>query len=598
MNISTLVGQYNQATAAGSEKITGTKGVENLVSSLKSLTKGNIFEGTVSSMKNGRVTLALAGGSQISARVDGKVSLSVGQSMFFQVKSNDGTQIAIRPFVVDGNGVNYTLMQALSAAGLPTQSNYLSMVNRMMQEQMPIDKNSLQQMARLVNANGTIDVQTLVQMNKLGIAITPENAAQFENYLGDRQAITAAIDDLINELPTAMQGTDMPEGELRQMNAQVLSVVTENIPDPKGEAVQTENPLLAAAKAAQQGIQWSDEESVVTEDTLGQNAGAVTQEDAAVPGTQADNAVLQAKDAGQEPEGVQITLEPEAAAVPELKAQEAVPPAEHSLEAVLGKEQLTNLNALLGKLTGQEKAGYTFQQSAVSVLKDLQQLLQSDFPVDREHLQKLLDSDAFKSLVKDVLEQQWTIKPEELTGSNQINKLYENLDSQMNRMADVLKATGQESTNFQQMAADIRSNVDFMNQINEAYTYVQIPLKMSGQNASGELYVYTNKKALAEGDKDLTAFLHLDMEHLGPTDVSVRMRGKEVSTNFYLENDEAYDLLEQHLPVLEEKLKSKGYNCKISVTNEAKHVNFVEDFLKKDQPSAGQLHRYSFDMRA
>lgn len=577
MNISTLVGQYNQATAAGSEKITGTKGVENLVSSLKSLTKGNIFEGTVSSMKNGRVTLALAGGSQISARVDGKVSLSVGQSMFFQVKSNDGTQIAIRPFVVDGNGVNYTLMQALSAAGLPTQSNYLSMVNRMMQEQMPIDKNSLQQMARLVNANGTIDVQTLVQMNKLGIAITPENAAQFENYLGDRQAITAAIDDLINELPTAMQGTDMPEGELRQMNAQVLSIVTENIPDVLGgaaqaEAVQAENPLLAAAEAAQQGIPWPHEEAVVTEDALGQNAEAVRQEDAAVPGTQADNAVLQEK--------------------------ETVPPAEHSLEAVLGKEQLTNLNALLGKLTGQEKAGYTFQQSAVSVLKDLQQLLQSDFPVNREHLQKLLDSDAFKSLVKDALEQQWTIKPEELTGSNQINKLYEKLDNQMNRMADVLKATGQESTNFQQMAADIRSNVDFMNQINEAYTYVQIPLKMAGQNASGELYVYTNKKALAEGDKDLTAFLHLDMEHLGPTDVSVRMRGKEVSTNFYLENDEAYDLLEQHLPVLEEKLKSKGYNCKISVTNEAKHVNFVEDFLKKDQPSAGQLHRYSFDMRA
>ena len=587
MNISTLVGQYNQATAAGSEKITGTKGVENLVSSLKSLTKGNIFEGTVSSMKNGRVTLALAGGSQISARVDGKVSLSVGQSMFFQVKSNDGTQIAIRPFVVDGNGVNYTLMQALSAAGLPTQSNYLSMVNRMMQEQMPIDKNSLQQMARLVNANGTIDVQTLVQMNKLGIAITPENAAQFENYLGDRQAITAAIDDLINELPTAMQGTDMPEGELRQMNAQVLSIVTENIPDVLGgaaqaeaaqaevvqaEAVQAENPLLAAAEAAQQGIPWPHEEAVVTEDALGQNAEAVKQEDAAVPGTQADNAVLQEK--------------------------ETVPPAEHSLEAVLGKEQLTNLNALLGKLTGQEKAGYTFQQSAVSVLKDLQQLLQSDFPVNREHLQKLLDSDAFKSLVKDALEQQWTIKPEELTGSNQINKLYEKLDNQMNRMADVLKATGQESTNFQQMAADIRSNVDFMNQINEAYTYVQIPLKMSGQNASGELYVYTNKKALAEGNKELTAFLHLDMEHLGPTDVSVRMRGKEVSTNFYLENDEAYDLLEQHLPVLEEKLKSKGYNCKISVTNEAKHVNFVEDFLKKDQPSAGQLHRYSFDMRA
>lgn len=599
MNISTLVGQYNQAAAAGSEKITGTKGVENLVSSLKSLTKGNIFEGTVSSMKNGRVTLALAGGSQISARVDGKVPLSVGQSMFFQVKSNDGTQIAIRPFVVDGNGVNYTLMQALSAAGLPIESNYLSMVNRMMQEQMPIDKNSLQQMARLVNANGNIDVQTLVQMNKLGIPITPENAAQFENYLGDRQAITAAIDDLINELPTAMQGTDLPEEGLRQMNAQVLSIVTENLSAPQETEMPAGNMLLIAAEAAQEGILWSDETTAnPTEDSLAQSAQAAFSEKNAVSDVQAQDMTQHAENAGEQGE-FQITLETEGAAAAENVAlEDSLPPEEHTLEAVLDKEQLSDLNSLLGKLTGQEQVGYTSKDSVVGVLKDLQQLLQSSMPVNGERLQKLLDSDAFMNLLKDVLEQQWTIKPEELTGSNQINKLYEKLDSQMNRMSDVLKAMGQENSNFQQMAADIRGNVDFMNQINEAYTYVQIPLKMTGQNASGELYVYTNKKALAQGDKELTAFLHLDMEHLGPTDVSVRMHGREVSTNFYLENDKAYDLLEEHLPVLEEKLKNKGYNCKISVINEAKHVNFVEDFLKKDQPSAGQLHRYSFDMRA
>lgn len=127
---------------------------------------------------------------------------------------------------------------------------------------------------------------------------------------------------------------------------------------------------------------------------------------------------------------------------------------------------------------------------------------------------------------------------------------------------------------------------------------MQIPLKMSGQTASGELYVYTNKKALAEGDRELTAFLHLDMDNLGPTDISVKLLNREVSTNFYLENDAAYDLIRAHLPILEERLRAKGYNCKVSVVNENRHVNFVEDFLKKDQPSAGQLHRYSFDMRA
>ena len=38
--------------------------------------------------------------------------------MFFQVKSNDGTQIAIRPYTLNGNSVNLTLVQALKAANL------------------------------------------------------------------------------------------------------------------------------------------------------------------------------------------------------------------------------------------------------------------------------------------------------------------------------------------------------------------------------------------------------------------------------------------------------------------------------------------------
>ena len=137
-----------------------------------------------------------------------------------------------------------------------------------------------------------------------------------------------------------------------------------------------------------------------------------------------------------------------------------------------------------------------------------------------------------------------------------------------------------------------------MNQINEAYTYVQIPLKMNGQNASGELYVYTNKKNMNDPDKELSAFLHLDLDNLGATDVSVKMLHKEVTTNFYLENDESFDLVKQFLPMLDEKLKSKGYNSKINVINESKHINFVDDFMKKDLPAGGQVHRYSFDMRA
>lgn len=47
MQISNLVSQYNNSVANG-EPMTGAKGVEKLVSSLNEMSKGMIFEGTVS----------------------------------------------------------------------------------------------------------------------------------------------------------------------------------------------------------------------------------------------------------------------------------------------------------------------------------------------------------------------------------------------------------------------------------------------------------------------------------------------------------------------------------------------------------------------
>lgn len=579
MHVSDLVGQYNQTTTSGPEKLTGTKGVENLVSSLRSLTKGNIFEGTVSSMKNGRVTLALSNGQQLSARMEGKVSLSLGQSMFFQVKSNDGTQIAIRPFVVDGNGVNFTLMTALNVAGLAVDASHLSMVNKMMEEQMPIDRNSLQQMARLVSANPDIDVQTLVQLKKLGIPITPENASQFENYLDDKQAITDQMEQFIDALPESLQGEDLPVDQMRSMGEKILSILSENLPDI---------PEQAASEGMNAALQ---EGTVLSDQALSQEATGEVAE------SQPQTGAVAAEGAGG-----QVILDENGQPIENMQPQaENLPVANqtpHTLGAVLSEQQQANLNELLGKALGTDTTSYTKDSGVVEVLKDLQQILKDPLPMEREPLGRLLASDEFQALVKDTMEQQWMLTPEDLKEPDKIGKLYAKLEGQLGRLIEAMKASGQESTNVAQLASDVRSNIEFMNQVNQAYTYVQIPLKMSGQNASGQLYVYTNKKALTEGDKELTAFLHLDMDHLGSTDVSVRMLNHKVSTKFYLDNDGAYDLLMVHIPLLEEKLAKKGYQCSVTVENEAKHVNFVEDFLKKDQPSAGQLHRYSFDMRA
>ena len=577
MQISDLVGQYNQASASGAETLTGTKGVENLVSSLRSLTKGNIFEGTVSSMKNGRVTLALSSGQQISARIEGKVQLSLGQSMFFQVKSNDGSQIAIRPFSVEGTGANYTLLQALSAAGVPAESDYLSMVNRMMEEQMPIDRNSIQQMVRMVNAHPEIDVQTLVQLNKLGITIDKQNAAQFENYLDDKQAITNEFDQLIEELPQALESESLSPQQMRSFGSEFLLALTDGLED-----VPLQNNGLVSQEMPAEFVAENTIEKSIAEGNTIEKSGLLE-----------NGELLQTTEDGKAVSQETATDQP----VQQSESYSATP---HTLGALMDGKQLQNLNTMLGELLGTDATGYTKDSGVAEVLKDIQQIFKDSLPIEREQIGKLFSSKEFVHMVKDTMQQQWTLQPQELEadGTDKVTKLYDRMNAQLEKITEALKSIGQENTGFAQTAADIQGNVEFMNQINQAYTYVQIPLQMSGQNASAELFVYTNKKALAEGDRELTAFLHLDLDHLGATDVSVKMKNKQVSTNFYLDDDASYQLISLNVDRLEKRLQEKGYQCNVSVINEAKHVNFVENFLKNYQPSAGQLHRYSFDMRA
>lgn len=608
MQISNLVGQYNNAVSQA-EPISGTKGTQNLVSSLSELSKDSVFEGTVNSVKNGQVKLALPNGQQISARLDGKVNIKQGQSMFFQVKSNNGTVVEIKPYTVGGTGANLTLLQALQAAGLPTDVTNLSMVNKMMEEQMSIDRNSLNQMYHLAQANSDVDVTTLVQMQKLGIPVNPSNAAQFENYLNDKQAITQSMNDLISLLPETFVNENISGENLVKLSTEIMKLITEGLP---------ENVNLNKAETEGGNVLHSGEKSQNI--TLGENASV----DSGLLSGKGENIIEVKLETGaqlnleenievSEGENKEVNKEVNIADG-NVKNKDAVNTSQSSEKQIIlpntladildedGIKEINNqINALLPDIDGNEISMYSKESSVVSVLNDIQNLVEQT-SADRKTILELFSGKEFKALVRNAIEQQWMIKPEELglltKDGNKLSKLYEKVEDQINRMENIVKASGQNNENITNLAANIRGNIEFMNQINEVYTYVQIPLKMNGQSVSGELYVYTNKKNMNDSDRELSAFLHLDLDNLGATDVSVKMFHKEVTTNFYLENDEAFDLVKQFLPMLDEKLKSKGYNSKTAVINESGHTNFVDDFLKKDLPAKGQVHRYSFDMRA
>ena len=635
MQISDLVGQYSRNVANGTEELHGAQSVQKLVSTIGDLSAGSIFEGTINSVCGGKVTLALGNGQTITARLDGKMDLQQGSSMFFQVRANDGQTIAIRPYTELGNVSNPILLNALSAAQVPATDRTLVMVDTMMQEQMSIGRQSILDMAKLVGANPDANVQTIVQMTKLGLPVTEEMAAQFENYLSDRQALVGEMDlaaghmmELLSDealspetafsLYGKMLDIFMPGAEAADAGvtaaAEQESSAAEAGAGAMAEAVGQENAATVAE--AEAGAPTAAEQGIAAASAVAEEAGAASTAETAGQGAAAEAET-----------GVGVTAEltygrtaETPGTVGELLSKEQI---EHlgkmlrNIPALIGNEEifaggeqeevfvdtLSEEGPEVAKLMAQEEAAQeqpvlNEKLTAEQFLQKLGRALAQNGGFGFAGMQKLFAGKEFQTIFRSVIEKQWLLQPEELKQEHKVSGLYERLEQQLSQMEEAVRATGSTQNTFLQTASQVHGNLEFMNQMNQIYHYVQLPLKMSGQNANGELYVYANRKNLRDPDAELTAFLHLDMEQLGSTDVSVRMQNRSVRTNFYLEDDASYDLVEKHLEVLNKRLKSKGYQSSITVTHEKKDISFKENIVKKGKATVGSLHRYSFDVRA
>ena len=625
MQISDLVGQYSRNVANGTEELHGAQSVQKLVSTIGDLSAGSIFEGTINSVHGGKVTLALGNGQTITARLDGKMDLQQGSSMFFQVRANDGQTIAIRPYTELGNVSNPILLNALSAAQVPATDRTLVMVDTMMQEQMSIGRQSILDMAKLVGANPDANVQTIVQMTKLGLPVTEEMAAQFENYLSDRQALVGEMDLAAGHMMELLSDEALPPETAFSLYEKMLDIFMPAAEAGAGaitEAVGQENAAMVAEAGTSTGASAAaaGQESVAAEAGAGAIAEAVGQENAAM--------VAEGQGASAEAEaGAGVTAEltygrtaETPGTVGELLSKEQI---EHlgkmlrNIPALIGNEELfaggeqeevfvdtlSEEGPEVAKLMAQEEAAQeqpvlNEKLTAEQFLQKLGRALAQNGGFGFAGMQKLFAGKEFQTIFRSVIEKQWLLQPEELKQEHKVSGLYERLEQQLSQMEEAVRATGSTQNTFLQTASQVHGNLEFMNQMNQIYHYVQLPLKMSGQNANGELYVYANRKNLRDPDAELTAFLHLDMEQLGSTDVSVRMQNRSVRTNFYLEDDASYDLVEKHLEVLNKRLKSKGYQSSITVTHEKKDISFKENIVKKGKATVGSLHRYSFDVRA
>ena len=627
MQITDLVHQYYNNVSSGSTVSNGTEGIHQVSSTLSQLQEGQVFEGSVVSKDGEKVVISLDNGQNVSARLQGNISLSEGSSVFFQVKSNSGGSIELTP-IPNQLSNNPTILNALDAAGLPASDKNLVMVDSMMKNSMSIDSNALMSMARQIARNPETDVSILVDMNRLRIPTTPEMVSQYENYLANQNAVLDSLSELSTNITESISNGSLNAEDALNLQTEIFQLMTgenagENSPavgDTSGQLAQTPDELTdQTGKTVSQELTGQVKE-IVSQELAGQAGETVSQE---LTG-QARETVNQeltgqvalthdSELAGQLTEEVtgQISEEVSGQSTGEIKGESReviVREAPESVSYALKDSGLSGLERELKALPDFEKMHSSYfdadgklrpDTDAKELARDILQYLREN-PDALKKNADLLTGKSFSALMKNVYEQSFTVKPEELMGKEHpMKELYKNMTVRLNEVDQLLQKTIGEDNPASRTIHNVQDNVKFMDTLNQNYTYLQIPLRMSGQNATGQLYVYHNKrKGKSAENEELTAFLHFDMEHLGSTDIAVKLKNKKVDTRFYMDNDASYDLIEANLPILEARLNAKGYTCKLEVSNDKHPVNFITEIVEKDAPKAGTLQKYSFDVKA
>lgn len=539
---------FSQGKIADSGKVqtqqTDSRAAEQVGRQIRALAPGQTLRGEVVSREGNNAQIRLLQDILIDAKVDADIRLELGQNITFQVKNN-GQVLNLSPLFTN-MATEETVLKALDMASLPANETTIAMTKQLMDAGLPIDKNTLQQIWHESNAFPDAEILDLVNLHRLELPVTEENITQMASYRNLTHQLTEGIADTAQNLTNLLQGL-VENGDVEQaatIYSQILDLLTSE--DMTREAVAGQQPI---------------EELTEPEETeaVGENAQTTAQpsvtasEDRAVPSQK-----MVIEERPEDPQSMQQT----------------------------GTIQ-----------SGQEK---TQEVQEAPQLQNLQKLLKQGLETrDLPLLRSILQNTKVTELPAKLLLDQWSIRPEDVESPEKVEELYQKLGKQLKGLAGTLEENGQSSSSAYQNVTNLSQNIDFLQQINQTYAYIQLPLHLrQGEHKTGELFVYTNKKNLARKDGQVSALLHLDMEHLGPLDVYVALQDTKVSTKFYVQNDAILDYLEANMDALTARLQQRGYDCRCETTlrNELQQTAQALAPLLKTEGSV-PVAQYAFDVR-
>lgn len=550
--------------------------VGKLSADISALKEGEVFRGEILDIVGDKVTISLEEQAKLIARLQAGVELGVGDRLLFSVKENTANQVVIKP-VFDSlySAQTQVLEKALDLAGLsPTEKNF-TVAKELMDAGMPVDKSSMVTiLSQSMRFEGT-SLQTLVSMNKMQIPVTAENISQFGRYenlqhslTGDIAATAESVADFASAFPQGTDGQTMLQ--IAGTISELFAPQTESMDAEQGQSAianMTENMTDTAELDIPHDMASDTEDAHIMKNTMTSGQPAITE---TVTGAN------------------------------EQMMNKMIASFVGKAETNLSEEQFQNVAKALTQAGVPETEVSRLFQNASSegnLFQNMLHTLQTGSLPDAA-LQNFFQDASLKDLMSEIVKKAFSVDPKKMKSPKEIDDLYETILKNTRSFEDAVASHGGNTKGFQQSFQNMRQNMQFMEQLNHQMIYAQMPVRLSNKQTNSELYVYADKRKLQQKKDGISVMLHLDMDHLGATDVKVTLTGSNVHARFYLNDQDSVDIVADNMNTLAKQLADRGF----SLTNEVvkrqpqESINKVVDEVI-DENAEKSIRRYTFDAR-
>lgn len=528
---------------------------------LRDLAAGDVFRGEIININNQNVEILLEGNEHINATMQQALELNIGDKLLFQVKDNSDTQLVIRP--IANNEVSSELVnKSLLTAGLTINDKNIAIVKELIANGQPIDKQSIINMIKLSSVYANESIDKLIDMTKNGIEINRENLDMYDAYTTSSHYISENIMEIGDGILEVFE-------KLLESNISTENFIENNV--SLGNLTESD---INAGNLKNNVILGNFTESNINPDNL---MGNIISSDSFTKINTILEDLSNIFDADNDNKQISESIN-------------------------------TDKNDIYNKDNIQEFSKETTKDllkmvDSPDTFKELSKVLKNiGENMPKEAFNNVIKSPAFKEKITKLLMDKLYLNPVKLSEDkenvkNEVDKIYDKL----NKLTEMIKNMPEnvKSENLSLAGDKLSKNMNFMNELNNIEAYVQVPVKFLEGQKNGDLYVYNRRKNKKINDDALTAFLHLQLDYLGATDINISMKKNSVTTKFTLDDEISRNLIEDNLGELAERLEKMGYNVTISTElSEKKSQEFNAILpITANNENAVSIKRYIFDIR-